>query len=107
IGPSGERLAWVTGPEGQLAPPRPPRDIEGASPPTHEPEVASSVNAWTSDPGQNDRVPTDLALSYAAATQPDEAPRPAHAAPIPLPAPPRPPPRRQRRAPRPPPSGPA
>jgi hypothetical protein len=61
---SGERLAWVSGPDGQLAPPRPPRDIEPA--PTPEPDTTASIAAWASNPSHNDRVPTDLMLAYAA-----------------------------------------
>ena len=63
VAPTGERLAWVKGPDGQLAPPRPPKDIDLQTPV----ETTASLNAWTSNPNQNDRVPADLALAYAAA----------------------------------------
>ena len=80
IGANGARLAWITGPEGRPQPPRPPRDIEGVA----TEETTSSISAWTSNPDQNDRVPTELVLAYAATTpaaEPDTA-RPATAAPM-------------------------
>jgi uncharacterized protein YcbK (DUF882 family) len=80
IGTNGARLAWITGPEGRPQPPRPPRDIDGVA----TEETTSSITSWANNPGQNDRVPTDLALAYAAATpaaEPDNA-RPATAAPM-------------------------
>jgi uncharacterized protein YcbK (DUF882 family) len=64
IGTNGARLAWITGPEGRPQPPRPPRDIEGVA----TEETTSSVAAWASNPDQNDRVPTELVLAYAATT---------------------------------------
>jgi hypothetical protein len=82
IGPSGERLAWITGPEGQAAPPRPPRDIEGVPAPVAVPDTTASVASWASNPNQNDRIPTELALAYAAATQPEPATRPVPPAPM-------------------------
>jgi hypothetical protein len=72
---TGERLAWVKGPEGQLAPPRPPKEIDLQGPT----ETTASLNAWTSNPSQNDRVPTDLALAYAAPTSPEAVVKPAAA----------------------------
>jgi len=79
ISPTGERLAWSVGPD--PAAPRPPRDIEGA--PANAADVTASVSAWTNDPAQNDRVPRDVALAYAA--QHADAPAaatPAKAAPM-------------------------
>ncbi len=63
MAPTGERLAWIKGPDGRRAPPRPPKDIDLQTPV----ETTASLNSWTSNPSQNDRVPTDLALAYAAA----------------------------------------
>jgi uncharacterized protein YcbK (DUF882 family) len=77
IGGNGARLAWITGPEGRPHPPRPPRDIEGIE------ETTSSIASWASNPGQNDRVPTELVLAYAAATPAAEPEtRPVTAAPM-------------------------
>jgi uncharacterized protein YcbK (DUF882 family) len=79
IGTNGARLAWVTGPEGRSQPPRPPRDIEGVP----ADETTASVASWTSNPGQNDRVPTELVLAYAAAAPDDPVvAKPAVAAPM-------------------------
>jgi uncharacterized protein YcbK (DUF882 family) len=76
VGPAGERLAWTTG--AQVAPPRPPRDIEGTPAADTAPaETTATVTAWANNPGQNDRVPTDLALAYAAATHPEPTGTPA------------------------------
>jgi uncharacterized protein YcbK (DUF882 family) len=77
VTPSGQRLAWITGPEGQSLPPRPPRDIEGVAVAAADP--TASITEWTSNPGQNDRVPNDLALAYAASPQAGEAASPAAA----------------------------
>jgi uncharacterized protein YcbK (DUF882 family) len=73
IGPSGERLAWIVGAD--PAPPRPPRNIEGALAGAAgvAADISLSVATWTSDPGQNDRISTELALAYAATTHPDAA----------------------------------
>jgi hypothetical protein len=68
ISPTGERLVWVTGPQAQSFPPRPPRDIDGVPPA----ETTASIAAWASNPGQNDRVPTDAALAYAANPQAEQ-----------------------------------
>jgi len=65
IGPNGERLAWVTGPQSQPLP-RPPLDVEAVG--TGGPPA--SLVAWASNPGQNERVATNVALAYAPATQP-------------------------------------
>jgi uncharacterized protein YcbK (DUF882 family) len=74
IGPSGERLAWIVGAD--PVPPRPPRDLEGAlaGAAGAAADITLSVATWRSDPGQNDRVSTELALAYAASTHPDAAP---------------------------------
>ena len=66
LGSYGERLAWVTGPMGQRIPPRPPADV--GTPAAEEPsaDTTSSVAAWASNPSQNDRVPREVALAYAA-----------------------------------------
>ena len=82
ISPNGERLAWNVGPD-PIAP-RPPRDIENVA--GNAADVTSSVAAWTNNPGQNDRVPSDVALAYAARSHaptvyPD-ATMPAKAAPM-------------------------
>jgi uncharacterized protein YcbK (DUF882 family) len=80
IGTNGARLAWITGPEGRPQPPRPPREIEGVA----TEETTSSIAAWANNPSQNDRVPTELVLAYAATTpgaEPDTA-RPVTAAPM-------------------------
>jgi uncharacterized protein YcbK (DUF882 family) len=73
---SGERLAWITGPQGRPVPPRPPGDIESP------PDTTASVATWATDPGRNDRVPTELALAYAASHARPVAARPATAAPM-------------------------
>ena len=80
VGTNGARLAWVSGPEGRPVPPRPPRDIEAAP----AVDTTASVASWAGNPGQNDRVPTDLVLAYAATTTSAEpvATRPAAAAPM-------------------------
>jgi uncharacterized protein YcbK (DUF882 family) len=75
ISPSGERLAWITGPESQSLPPRPPREIEGVA----AADTTSSITAWASNPSQNDRVSSDLALAYAANSQAQQAASPAAA----------------------------
>jgi uncharacterized protein YcbK (DUF882 family) len=75
ISPTGERLAWITGP--QADPPRPPRDIAGAP----AADITASVSSWANNPGHNDRVPPEIALAYAVTSQP-EAPVPALAAPM-------------------------
>jgi hypothetical protein len=83
IGTNGARLAWITGPEGQPQPPRPPRDIENvATEDTTSSIAAPSVSDWASNPGQNDRVPTDLVLAYAATTPSAEPARPGPAGPM-------------------------
>jgi uncharacterized protein YcbK (DUF882 family) len=73
IGPSGERLAWITGPESQSFPPRPPREIEAVA----AADTTSSITAWASNPGQDEPVPADLALAYAANPQAEQAASPA------------------------------
>src|SRR5262249_6226720 len=79
VTPSGERLAWVTGPQGE--PPRPPRDI-AVAPTVATADQPASLSSWTTDPNQNDRVPADVALAYAATGQNQpEAVVPAVAAP--------------------------
>jgi uncharacterized protein YcbK (DUF882 family) len=78
-GTNGARLAWVTGPEGRPQPPRPPRDIENV--PAAD-ETTSTVASWASNPGQNDRVPIELALAYAATTSAEPAAKPAVAVPM-------------------------
>jgi hypothetical protein len=77
VSPSGERLAWITGPESQSFPPRPPRDIERVA--VAAADTTTSITAWTSDPNQNDRVSSDLALAYAANLQAEQAASPAAA----------------------------
>jgi uncharacterized protein YcbK (DUF882 family) len=80
ITPSGERLAWVTGPQGE--PPRPPRDIAVAATAETVDQTTTSLSSWTSNPNHNDRVPPEVALAYAAASQSEpEAVAPAVAAP--------------------------
>ena len=66
VTPGGQRLAWISGPQGHMlgaeAPmPRPRRAIQVAAA-----DTTASVNAWQADPARNDRVPSDLALAYAA-----------------------------------------
>jgi uncharacterized protein YcbK (DUF882 family) len=79
VGTNGARLAWITGPEGRPVPPRPPRDIEVAP----AVETTSSVADWATNPGQNDRIPTDFVLAYAAtATAAEPVARTAAAAPM-------------------------
>jgi uncharacterized protein YcbK (DUF882 family) len=70
VAPSGERLAWITGPESRTFPPRPPRNIEGVAVAAAD---TASIAEWASNPGQNDRVPSDLALAYAANPPAEEA----------------------------------
>jgi uncharacterized protein YcbK (DUF882 family) len=84
LGSHGERLAWVTGPMGQRIPPRPPADVRTRTAEEPAPETTSSVAAWTSNPSQNDRVPPEVALAYAAASAPGAigAARPATVAPM-------------------------
>ncbi|MFL5094313.1 MAG: DUF882 domain-containing protein [Xanthobacteraceae bacterium] len=77
LSPSGERLAWIPGPEGQSFPPRPPRDIESVA--VAAADTTASITAWASDPGQNDQVPSELALAYAANQQAEQAASPAAA----------------------------
>ena len=82
IGPAGERLTWQVGPQAQSFPPRPPRDIEGEPTDTTPTETTASVSSWASNPAQNDRVPIDLVLAYAANPQAEAAEPVAAAAPV-------------------------
>jgi uncharacterized protein YcbK (DUF882 family) len=78
VAPTGERLVWNAGPEGQAQPPRPPRDIEGA--PANDAAGAddtASIASWASDPAQK---AGNAALSYAANTAPQQAATAASAA---------------------------
>jgi uncharacterized protein YcbK (DUF882 family) len=79
LGSHGERLAWVTGPMGQRIPPRPPADVGTPAAEAPAADTTASVTAWASNPGQNDRVPPDVALAYAAAPAAAAAARPAAA----------------------------
>ncbi|MFL5029575.1 MAG: hypothetical protein ACJ8E1_06850, partial [Xanthobacteraceae bacterium] len=77
LSPSGERLAWIPGPEGQSFPPRPPRDIERVA--VAAADTTASIISWASNPGQNDPVPSELGLAYAANQHAEQAASPAAA----------------------------
>ncbi len=66
-----QRFVWLPGPQGQPAP-RPPQEIVVAD---ADPEPTASIETGAA---RNDRVPTDLALAYAAAApaaNPEPPPR--------------------------------
>jgi uncharacterized protein YcbK (DUF882 family) len=73
VNESGQRLVWIAGPEGRLAP-RPPQEIAVAS---ADPEPTTSIGSWPEF--AKDRVPAEIALAYAAApvAAPEPPPRPA------------------------------
>jgi uncharacterized protein YcbK (DUF882 family) len=66
---NGQRFAWLRGPEGK-APPTP-------TPRQRPPETATNVT-WPDQADQNDRVPTELVLAYAANAGADPVVRPAY-----------------------------
>jgi uncharacterized protein YcbK (DUF882 family) len=86
INETGQRLAWIAGPEGQPAP-RPPQEIAVAS---ADPEPTASIGSWPEF--SKDRVPAEVALAYAAApavtaATPEPPPRPAPMGSLGAPAP--------------------
>jgi len=63
IGTGNTRFVWIAGPPGRPAPeelPRPKADLTGAAP-----ETTASLGDWPNNV-RNDRVPTEIALAYAA-----------------------------------------
>jgi uncharacterized protein YcbK (DUF882 family) len=69
-GPVAQRFVWSTGPQAQAAP--------ETRPPARNADTTASVPRWPLNETPNDRVPSDVALAYAAQAAPD-AVRPATA----------------------------
>ncbi len=70
IGANGQRFVWIAGPPGrpvQEDPPRPKADLTGAA---AAPDTTASLGDWPNN-ARTDRVPTDVALAYAAAPAPE------------------------------------
>jgi uncharacterized protein YcbK (DUF882 family) len=68
IGTTNARFVWIAGPPGRATseePPRPKADLTGAAP-----ETTASLGDWPNSV-RNDRVPTDIALAYAAVPAPE------------------------------------
>lgn len=68
-GAVGQRFVWLTGPAPAARPaadsrPEPPRPVAQA-------DTTASVPRWPGLPAQNDRVPTEVALAYAATAHAD------------------------------------
>ena len=77
IGNGGQRFVWMTGPQGRSA-----ESVHVRSAPDVGPETTASLAPWPM-PRRDDRVPTDLALAYAAEAVP-ERPRAAASAAAPM-----------------------
>ncbi len=69
VNANGQRFAWLRGPEGKAPPAPPPRP--------RPPETAANVT-WPDQTDQNDRVPTELVLAYAANAGAEPVIRPAY-----------------------------